>query len=410
MKQDAARAAMVPGDLPRVACAFAGFFLLLCSYYILRPVRDEMAVRFGTGKLQWLFTATFLFTLLVVPLFGWAVRTLPRRRVLPLVYGFLAVNLAGFQAVFSGGATPAAAAAFFVWLSVFNLFIVSLFWSRMGDCFTSEESHRLYGYIAAGGTCGALAGPATTALLARQLSAAGLIALSTALLVLAMACLLPLRAHGRAADQSARPVGGSIVAGIPLVAGMPDLRALALLVLCYTAVSTTLYMEMVRAVGAAFGAAGDRTRFFASVDLAVNLLALGLQLLGTRRLVVRFGLRIALPLVPLLVGAGLVLLGIWPAIAVIACLQVAHRAGEYALGKPGREMIYTGLDAESRYKAKNFIDTAVYRGGDAASAWGIAALRSAGLDAVFFAALPAALAWVATARRLGARHDRNQST
>lgn len=404
-------AVFLPGELRRVALAFSAFFLILCSYYILRPVRDEMAVRFGADKLQWLFSATFVFTLLVVPVFGWVVRSLPRHRVLPLVYGFLVLNLLGFQAAFATTSSPLSAAVFFVWLSVFNLFVVSLFWSRMGDCFSTSESHRLYGYIAAGGTCGALAGPALTAVLAQFVAAAHLLALSAVLLALAAACALALHARPSSdSEANPHPVGGSILAGIPLVMKHADLRGIALLVLCYTAVSTVLYIEMVRLAGDQFSTSGERTSFFARIDLAVNTLALMLQLLGTRKLVGRLGLRVALPVVPVLLAAALAALGAWRSVASVAATQILHRAGEYALGKPGREMIYTTLEAESRYKAKNFIDTAIYRAGDAGSAWAIAALRSLGLDAVLFAGLPAALLWMANAYWLGERHDRNQST
>ncbi|HYD63270.1 MAG TPA: MFS transporter [Noviherbaspirillum sp.] len=399
-----------PGEFRRVGWAFAAFFLVLCSYYLLRPVRDEMAVQYGVNRLQWLFSATFFFTLLVVPLFGWVVRSLPRHRVLPLVYGFLVINLFAFQAVFAAGVSPMGAAAFFVWLSVFNLFVVSLFWSRMADCFTTAESHRLYGYIAAGGTCGAVAGPALAAVLAPHLPSSSLLMLSAVMLAAAAACALCLPAHNApVGGGERRPVGGSIAAGIALVARLADLRGIAFLILCYTTVSTVLYVEMVRMVGQSYADAGERTSFFARVDLAVNLLALVLQLLGTRKLVGRFGLRFTLPVVPILLMAALALLGTWRNLLSGAATQVLHRAGEYALGKPGREMIYTTLDAESRYKAKNFIDTAVYRAGDAGSAWAIAGLRSIGLDAVLFAALPAALLWALNAFHLGSRHDRNQS-
>jgi ATP:ADP antiporter, AAA family len=400
--------AFLPGEARRVAFAFATFFLLLCSYYILRPVRDEMAVRFGADKLQWLFSATFAFTLLVVPLFGAVVRALRQDRVLPVVYAFLVLNLLLFQAAFAAGAGSVAAAVFFVWLSVFNLFVVSLFWSRMGDCFSTAESHRLYGYVAAGGTCGALAGPATTAILARHVETAHLLGLSAFLLSVAIACALAVPRTGSATTD--HPAGGSILAGIPLVMKQPDLRRIALLVLCYTTVSTVLYIEMVRLVGLEFPTSGERTSFFARIDLAVNSSALILQLLGTRRLVGRFGLRIALPLVPVILAVASGMLGAWRGVAAVAATQVVHRAGEYAVGKPGREMIYTRLGAESRYKAKNFIDTAVYRAGDASSAWAISGLRGLGLDAFLFAALPAALLWVATAFSLGDRHDRHQST
>lgn len=398
-----------PGEFRRVALAFCAFFLVLCAYYILRPVRDEMAVQYGANRLQWLFSATFLFTLLVVPVFGWVVRKTRRALVLPLVYGFLVLNLLGFHVLFLSGIDTRSAAAFFVWLSVFNLFVVSLFWSTLGDCFTTAESHRLYGYVAAGGTTGALAGPALTASLARHVDSAYLLALSAALLSLAALCVIALRrckAAGSGTDT--RPLGGSIVAGIPLTLKLPSLRGITLLVLCYTTVSTVLYVELVNQVGLAFPTSGERTRFFAGVDLAVNSAALTLQLLGTRKVVERFGLRIALSVVPALMIAGLGALTALRGAVAFAAMQTVHRAGEYALGKPGREMIYTTVDAESRYKAKNFIDTAVYRAGDAASSWVIAAARGAGLDAVAFVGLPVALVWLITGLRLGGKHDRNE--
>lgn len=400
-----------PGELQRVALAFGAFFLILCAYYILRPVRDEMAVQYGVNRLQWLFSATFFFTLSVVPLFGWVVRRVPRAHVLPLVYGFLVLNLFGFHLALGPNAAPNSAAAFFVWLSVFNLFVVSLFWSTLGDCFSTAESHRLYGYVAAGGTAGALAGPAITATLARHVDAASLLLLSAALLALAAVFVMALRRCKPAGAQSnSRPLGGSIIAGIPLTLKLQDLRGITLVVLCYTTVSTVLYIELVGQVGQALSTSGERTRFFASVDLAVNTIALLLQLLGTRKLVGRFGLRAALSIVPALMIAGLGTLTALRGAIFIAAVQTLHRAGEYALGKPGREMIYTTVDAESRYKAKNFIDTAVYRAGDAASAWIIAAARSAGLDAVAFVGLPVALLWLVTGYRLGGRHDRNEQT
>ncbi|HEY0844869.1 MAG TPA: MFS transporter [Noviherbaspirillum sp.] len=396
--------------MARVAVAFSAFFLILCSYYLLRPVRDAMAVQFGADRLQWLFSATFALTLLVVPLFGWAVRTFARSTLLPSVYGFLIINLLGFTLAFFSGPTAWTAAAFFVWLSVFNLFVVSLFWSRMGDCFLTGESHRLYGYIAAGGTCGALAGPALAAAIAEHVATAHLLGLSMLLLLAALLCILMLKEQSQSARPESRPVGGSVLAGIPLTIRMPDLRGIALLVICYTAVSTVLYIELVDLVGKQFASPNARTAFFARVDLAVNALALILQFLGTRKVVDRFGLRIALAAVPVVMLAGLAVLTTWRSATGFASMQTLHRAGEYALGKPGREMIYTTLDAESRYKAKNFIDTAIYRASDAANAWIIAAVRAAGLDAVLLVGLPFAAVWLINAIRLGGRHDRNDPT
>jgi AAA family ATP:ADP antiporter len=408
---EVAGAPLRPGEPKRVALAFTAFFLVLCSYYMLRPVRDTMAVQYGAGRLQYLFTATFVFMLLIIPCFGWVVKRVPRAYVLPVVYGFLIANLIVFHAAFAAGVTHAVAAAFFVWLSVFNLLVVSLFWSSLSDSFSTGESHRLYGYIAAGGTAGALAGPGATALLATRIEPAHLLALSALLLAVAAACMAALRQqHPADAHTASRPIGGSLMAGIPLTMKLSSLRGITLLVICYTTVSTVLYIELVDLVGKKFANPAERTAFFAVMDLAVNGMALTLQLVGTRQVVQRFGLRTALSVIPLLIAACLAAVAAWHSLIGLAIVQILHRAGEYSISKPGREMIYTTVDPESRYKAKNFIDTAAYRAGDAGSAWLVTAIRGAGLDPILFAAIPAALAWLATGFRLGRQHDTNEST
>lgn len=396
------------GELPRVILSGSAFFLILCSYYILRPVRDDMAVQYGADRLHWLFTGTLVFTLLAVPAFGWVVRHVPRTAILPAVYAFFVANLLAFYFAFASGVVSlAAAGAFFIWLSVFNLFVVSLFWSTVSDSFTKSQAHRLYGYIAAGGTAGALAGPAVTALLARYVQTSSLIALSALLLAAAAICMGVLSAKWRSHAGEGKPsIGGSLLAGIPLTLKLPDLRGIALLIICYTAVSTVLYIQLVELVGERYPDSGMRKVFFARIDLAVNCLALATQLLGTRAIVERYGLRIALPLAPLLLLACLAGLSVWATALSFAAVQVLHRAAEYAVSRPGREMLYTTVDAESRYKAKSFIDTAVYRANDAAAAWLIAAVRGMGLNAVLFVGIPAAAAWFFTAFKAGERHDR----
>jgi AAA family ATP:ADP antiporter len=199
--------------------------------------------------------------------------------------------------------------------------------------------------------------------------------------------------------------GRSLLAGIPLTLKLSSLRGVALLVICYTAVSTALYVEMVDLIGKTYSDSGERKAFFASVDLAVNSLSLVLQLLGTRVIVQRYGLRLALSVVPIIVLIGFGALTAWRTIAGFAMVRILHRAGEYAIGRLGREMIYTTVDAESRYKAKNFIDTAVYRANDAASAWLIAAIRGLGLNAIIFVGIPAAIAWLLTGLKVGRQHE-----
>jgi AAA family ATP:ADP antiporter len=396
------------GELTRVALAFLAFFLLLSGYYMLRPVRDEMGVQTGVERLQWLFSGTFVATLLVVPVFGWVVKRVPRHLLVPVVYGFVVLTLLGFYTTFAAGITALTAAAFFIWLTTVNLLIVSLFWSTMSDVFSTEQSHRLYGYISAGGTAGALAGPAVTALLARLLSSASLLALSAALLASAAGCMVLLRRQVEGPQGETRPIGGSVLAGIPLTLRLRSLRGVALLVIFYTAVHTVLYVELADLAQHVYPDSGERTAFFASMDFAVNCLALGLQLLVTRPVVERFGLSIGLALAPFLVLIGLLTVGLQRTALLLAGTQIVNRAGEFALVRPGREMIYTTVGPESRYKAKNFVDTTVYRASDAGVAWLVSAMRSAGLDTVVLAAIPVAVGWVFTAFRIGRHHDRNE--
>jgi AAA family ATP:ADP antiporter len=366
-----------------------------------------MGVRTGVERLQWLFSGTFVFTLLAVPVFGWVVKRVPRSYLVPVVYGFVVLSLLLFCVAFAAGVTTVTAAAFFIWLSAFNLIVVSLFWSNVSDAFTTEQSHRLYGYIAAGGTAGALAGPALTALLARYLASAYLLALSATLLAAAAGSMVLLRRAHRDNEPTAaaRPIGGSVFAGVPLTLKLPSLRGVAMLVICYTAVHTVLYVEIADLARRTYPDPGQRTAFFASLDLAVNALALGIQLLLTRPIVQRFGLAIGLALIPFVVLGGLAASGIWRTAILLTGTQIANRGGEFALVRPGREMIYTTVDPESRYKAKNFIDTVVYRGNDAVMAWLVSTIRAAGLDAVAIAGIPLAIVYLVVGFRVGRRHD-----
>jgi ATP:ADP antiporter, AAA family len=289
---------------------------------------------------------------------------------------------------------------------VINLFAIALFWSNTSDCFSTAESHRLYGFIAAGGTIGALAGPALTVLVARHVSTSALMAISAILLAAAALIMMALR-RARPAELAsvAQPIGGSILAGVFLTLRTPSLRGLALLVICYTTISTVLYLDWVDVVKGLYPDAGERTALFASFDLTVNCVALILQVLGTRQVVQRYGLRTALTLGSMLVLAGLLVLGAWNSFVLLAIVQLINRASDYSLNRPGREMIYTTVDPESRYKAKNFIDTTVYRANDAASSWLITAVTEAGLSSIYLVAVPAVLLLIVTGFRLGRRHD-----
>jgi AAA family ATP:ADP antiporter len=406
-----------PHELRALLWSFAYFFSLLCGYYVLRPMRDAMGIVGGVEQLHWLFTGTFVAMLAAVPLFGWLTSRFPRRRFLPYVYCFFIANLLVFYPLLSAEGTRVyAARAFFVWASVYNLFIVSVFWSFMADLYTNAQAKRLFGFVAAGGTAGALVGPVLAAVLARPLGTAALLLVSAGFMAVAVLCihrLIAWNAGQRSAAPAERrpseagPLGGGIVAAIPLVLRSPYLLGIALFMLLFTTASTVLYFQQAQIVRDAFASSEERTSLFAAVDFAVNALTLTIQVLLTGRVVRALGIAGALALVPVLLGLGFVALGFAPALAVIVTVQVLRRAGDYAVTRPAREMLYVVLGREEKYKAKNFIDTAVYRGGDAMSAWAYAGLRALGLSlgAIAFVAVPVAGLWAWLAYSLGRRQE-----
>ncbi len=397
--------------------SFVYFFCLLCGYYILRPVRDEMGIQAGVDQLQWLFTATFVSMLAVVPLFGWLTSRLPRRRLLPLVYLFFAVNLLLFWAALRGG-VPAAQVAkvFFVWVSVFNLFVVSVFWSFMADLYTTAQAKRLYGFISAGGTSGAVAGPFITASLATVLGPTNLLLISAGFLGAAVLCIQRLgawamrrEAEPRAVRESGdeAPIGGSIWAGLTTVLRSPYLLGICVYLMCYTVLSTLLYFHQAHLVKEAVPDPAERTALFAKLDLTVNLLTLVVQVFVFGRLSRLLNTTFMLMLMPLLSVIGFFVLGAYPTLMVLIAFGVMRRAGEFALSKPTRETLFNILSREEKYKSKNFIDTVVYRGGDTLSGWVSAGLRALGVSfsGVSYVGMLIALLWVGMALYLGRRHD-----
>ncbi|MBL8538845.1 MAG: MFS transporter [Betaproteobacteria bacterium] len=392
--------------------SYAYFFCLLCGYYILRPVRDEMGIQAGVDQLQWLFTATFVVMLAAVPVFGWLTARLPRRRLLPMVYVFFALNLLGFWSALRGGVeTDVVAMMFFVWASVFNLFVVSVFWSFMADLYTTDQAKRLYGFIAAGGTTGAIAGPFVTASLATVLGPTNLLIVSAGFLMLAVVCIrrLGVWAHDHETTRQAaegEPVGGSIWAGLTTVLRSPYLIAMCAYLVCYTVLSTLLYFQQAHLVKEAIADSAQRTALFAKLDLTVNLLTLAFQVFVFGRLSKAVSTTVMLVLMPVVSCAGFFVLGTWPFLAVLIVFGVMRRAGEFALSKPTRETLFNILSREEKYKSKNFIDTVVYRAGDTLSGWVSTGLRAAGMSiaGVSYAAVLIAAAWVCVALYLGRKH------
>lgn len=405
------------GEQKAMLWAFCYFFVLLCSYYILRPMRDEMGVAGGVENLQWLFTGTFIAMLAMVPLFGWLTSRYPRATFLPMVYGFFIINLLMFYLLFSSDVADVwVARCFFIWVSVFNLFVVSVFWSFMTDIFSNRQARKLFGFIAAGGTAGALVGPALTATLVKPLGPENLMLASAVLLGCAMFCIRQLIRWRMAYDDTdstiststGNPLGGSVLAGIRLVFQSPYLLGIALLMLLFTTLATFLYFQQAQIIRDTFSDPSERTAVFASIDLAVNLLTVLIQLFFTGRLVRWLGLPWTLALVPLLLALGFMALAVAPVLAVLAMVQIIRRAGNYAIMRPSREMLYVVLGQEEKYKAKNFIDTTVYRGGDAISAWIYTGLRSLGLglSGIAWIAVPLAGLWAFLAYRLGREQTR----
>ena len=405
-----------PGETGASLWSFTGFFCLLCGYYVLRPLRDEMGVQGGVENLPWLFSATFAAMLAVVPAFGFAASRLPRRRLVPWAYFFFIANLLVFYVLFSVGfAPPAVARAFFVWVSVFNLFVVSLYWSLMADLFRPEQAARLFGFISAGGSCGALVGPTLTALLAAPLGTASLLLVSCFFLASALVCVRALVRRAEARDdpgagstEAGGSIGGTTWSGIAVIVRSPYLLGVVIYVLLYTVLFGFAYLELARLVAATYHESAQRTALFARVDLAVNVLTLLGQLFLVARLVEKLGVGVALALLPALGLAGFAAIALIPVLAMLIVFQILRRAADYAIARPAREMLFTVLTREAKYKSKNFIDTVVFRGGDTASGWVYAALKGLGLSLAGLAAvaIPGTLLWLAVGLWLGGQHAR----
>ena len=389
------------------------FFSLLCGYYVLRPVRDAMGasgdvlavfpqawvdaaaargIALQEFTLQVLFTGTFIAMVALQPVYGALVARFPRRVFLPVVYLVFIGCLLGFWWLFDRE-VAGRGAAFFVWTAVFNLFAVSVFWSFMADVFDNAHAKQLYGYIGAGGTVGALVGPVLTRLLVERIGVGNLLLVSVGFLAVCLLCILRLRPwamlrerlHGDASGEDA--MGGSIIAGLRLVWREPLLRAMAMLMFFGVGVGTLLYNEQAAIARTAFATDAARTAYYANIDLAINTLCIVVQLLLTRWLLQRHGVGPALLLPAFAILLGFAILSASPLPLLVAAVQVATRAGEFALAKPGRETIYTRVDREWRYKCKAAIDTAVYRAGDLAFAWLHKGLALFGSRVVFVAGI-----------------------
>ncbi len=411
-----------PGEMRALLWSFAYFFCLLAGYYVLRPLRDEMGIAGGVRNLQWLFTATFVVMLAAVPVYGAMVARLPRRRFIPLVYHFFVANIAIFWLLLTLDVGKVQVArVFFVWISVFNLFAVSVFWSFMADLYTSEQGKRLFGFIAAGGSAGALLGPVLTVGLAAPLGPVNLLIVAAVLLELAVLCAQRLESAAPpaasapaaapaalAAPPESTALGGGWLAGIAMVLRSPYLAGIALWVSLLSLAGTFLYFQQANIVAAASDDPAVRTRIFAAIDLSIGVLTIIVQFFATGRLISRFGVGRAAAALPLVFGLGFLALAFTPMLFVVIAFQAIQRTANFAIANPAREVLFTVLEREEKYKAKNVIDIVVFRGADALSGWLFALLRGTGLElsTISLATVPVSGVWLILALALGAAQER----
>jgi AAA family ATP:ADP antiporter len=418
---------MVPATPQERAVAlwsFAYFFALLAANYVLRPLRDQMGIAGGVRNLPWLFTATFIALLLAQPLYGGLVARWPRAKFIPFVYQFFVANLAVFWLLLTlDVAAVEVARAFFVWVSVFNLFAVAVFWSFMADIFNSEQSGRLFGFIGAGGTAGSLLGPIITIGLSAPLGPVNLLIAAAVLLELAIFCVYRLERDAKkmngetqlaSAADSARSsstpaeIGGSAYGGLTELFRSPYLAGIALWVSLLSLAGTFLYLQQADVVAATIHDRGAQTRLFASIDLAVGLIALATQVLATGRLIKRFGVAPAAAALPAVYVIGFGAVAFAPMLATVLAVQIIQRSTNFAISNPARQIFFTVVAREEKYKAKNMIDVVIYRGSDAL--WGavFGALQAMGLQvaAIAACALPVVIGWFALSLMLGQTQER----
>jgi ATP:ADP antiporter, AAA family len=410
-------AQVAPHERRAVVLAFMCNFVLLGSYYILRPVRDTVATVVGVGQLQNLFSATFLGTLLASPIYAMLAARLSLTRLLPGVFWFWLANVLLFAWLFAhSGQNLWLAASYYVWFSVVNLFMISVFWSLMVDMFTAAQATRLFALIAAGGSIGAITGPLLTRLLVSRIRLSGLLLLAAAgfLLVIVLVYRLMrekerLRVNHEEVQATTldHALPGNPFEGFSELFKSRYLTSQAGFILLMTWVNTVAYFLQTDVIAHAFASVEGRAQAIADIDLVVNIATALILVFGLGRLVQRFGVTAGLVLNPLIMLLAFVVVAISPSLFVIQALQVVRRVGQYAIARPSREMCFTVVEQSSRYKAKNVIDTVIYRFGDVSSAWMQAGLRAAGfgLAGAVAVGIGACIAWGGVARYTGRRYQ-----
>ena len=404
-------------EVKAVLVSFSFIFTILASYYIIRPVRDAMASDWTDVELSTIWTLTFLISFLVVSIYGYVCSKVKFKNLVPGVYGFFAATF--YLLYFFTNAFPdlnLINQMFYVWVSVFSLLNISVFWSFMADTYKQEQSRRLFGFIASGSSLGAIFGPAVSFFLAEKVGSNELILISATMLLVPIFIVLYLQkiketelANTSAAEYNEQAIGSGILAGFKEFALKPILLGIGLFIFIYTGISTFVYFEIKNIL---IDVDPDsRTQIWAGIDLAVNVLAVITGMFGTSRLATKFGLKITLPLVPIIIAGLLFLLALSPILWAVVGLQIIRRAGEYSITKPAREMLFTLVDRESRFKAKSVIDVVIYRGGDIFWAWsftGLTQVMGLGLGGIAIVGGFIATLWSYVALRLGRTFDESQ--
>ena len=407
------------GEVRALLASFAFFFLLLGSYFVMRPMRDAVAAASGVTTLPWLFAGTLAVTLLCNPLFAWLVVRFPVRRVIPIAYHFFTASFLAFYTVlrFAAGGEGSAVdvwmgRAFFVWLTVFALFNTSMFWSLMADAFRSDQAKRLFGFIGVGGTLGSIIGSAVTAALAPKIGAVNLLLVASGLLQLAVLVItrFPLETVG-GDDRATRRdevIGGTVWSGFAHISQSPYLLGICGFLLFYVFGSTVLYFAQSDLVGQLYADRTARTAILARLELVTQVLTVLTQVFFTARIIRWLGLAAALAILPALSVIGFGVLGAMSAWQVVAIFTVLRRATNFSIMNPAMEVLFTAVPREDKYKAKSVIETFVYRGGDQLAAWAYAGLAALGLGlaGISWVAVPVSAAWVMLGVWLGRQHER----
>jgi AAA family ATP:ADP antiporter len=393
-------------EVRALVLGFVYYFLVLSSYYIIRPIRDDMGVAGGVENLPWMFTGTLVAMLVANALFAALVAKFSRKRFIPIAYRFFIANLLIFFVLLRAlpqGHQIWVGRSFYIWTSVFNLFVVSVFWAFMADIFSTDQGKRLFGFISVGGTLGGIFGASVTATLVQKTGAVNLLLISAVLLELSAQCvrLFPSAFRGsrdhlrRELAAAEAPIGGGIWSGIVHDLRSPYLLGICAYMLLYAITSTLLYFQQAGIVATAFTDRAARTSFLAQIDLLVNVLTILVQLFLTGRLLKWLGVGVTLAVLPAMSVIGFAGMGVVPTLSVLVLFLTLRRAGNFALARPAREVLFTVVSREDKYKAKSFIDTFIYRAGDQIGAWSSPALGWLGLGmaGISFVAVPLASLW-----------------